>query len=160
MDTNDKLPVIPSNYTEERGNALIVKVMQGSGMREIADSLDVSVDALYDWLNNPACVVNGLPLANTYIRARDIDADRLADEVSRLATKAEKMAEDRNSRPDGLRVAMQGLQWLASVRAPRRYNPKYMDAVTTGDMPSFNVNIQVNQGEPVSITANAKDSKG
>lgn len=156
MDTNDKLPVIPVSYSEERANALITAVMAGKSMRDIAQSLDVPISDLYDWISNERCQINGLPLANTYIRARDIDADRLADEISRLATKAEEMASDRNSRPDGLRVAMQGLQWLASVRAPRRYNPKYMDAVTTGDMPSFNVNIQVNNGEVVTATTKPK----
>lgn len=157
MDTSDKLPVIPRSYNEDRANALIANVMAGKSMREIADSLSVPLPDLYDWISNPECKIGGLPLANIYVRARDIDADRLADEIARLATKAENMANDRDSRPDGLRVAMQGLQWLASVRAPRRYNPKYMDAVASADTPTFSVNIQVNGGDVVTTTSKTKD---
>lgn len=156
MSTNDNLPVIPVRYTEERANKLIASVIAGKSMRAIADDLEVDITDLYDWLSNDKCMLMGQPLANVYVRARDIDADRLVDEIARLATKAEEMASDRESRPDGIRVAMQGLQWLASVRAPRRYNPKYMDAVTSGDTPSFSVNIQVNNGEVVTTTTKDK----
>jgi hypothetical protein len=152
LSTNSNLPVIPVSYTEDVGKRLVKLVQQGKAMQYIADSLDVDISQMYDWIKNPACVIGGDSLASIYVRARDIDADRLADEIARLALKAEEMGERRDSRPDGLRVAMQGLQWLASVRAPRRYNPKYVDEMINNDHPAFTVNIQVNGSDVKTVT--------
>lgn len=113
----------PKMYTEDIGLQLCDSVERGESMRAIAEKFAVTLSELYDWIHDDRNRVGRHTLAERYALARDRDADRIADRITELSEIAAKMT-SREDRPDGLRVALQGLQWLAAVRAPRKYNPR------------------------------------
>ena len=110
-------------YTEAIGFQLCDSVERGESMRAIADKFAVTLHELYEWIHDDRNLVGRHTLAERYALARDRDADRIADRITEISETAAKMT-SREDRPDGLRVALQGLQWLAAVRAPRKYNPR------------------------------------
>lgn len=117
----------PSSYSEDVADTICQELMAGKSLREI-------------------CAVEGMPSSTTvfrwleqysefrglYARAREVQADVLADEIIEIA--------DTETDPNRARVMIDARKWLASKLRPKRYG----DRVELDHKGEGNQGIQVN----------------
>ena len=123
----------PSDFTQEAADAICERLMLGQSLRAICAEAEMPEQrTVYRWLNaNEA-------FRQQYTRAREVQADTLADECLEIADDSSRdtIKDDRgNDRMDAEWVARSRLRvdarkWMASKLAPKKYGDKVTTEVT------------------------------
>lgn len=128
----------PSEYTEETGLAICSLLADGQSLRQICEAEDMPSRAtVFKWLST-------YPLfADQYARAREEQADAIADEITWIA--------DTEEDPQKARVRIDARKWVAGKMRPKKYGDK---TVLSGDPENP---VQFQRIERVIVDGNAKD---
>lgn len=112
----------PSSYTIEKAAILCRRLTEGESLFSICkDDAMPSLDTVYQWL------MKHKEFAESYARARENQADTLADEINYIA--------DNEPDPDRARVRIDARKWTASKLKPKKYG-NVIDITTNGkDLP-------------------------
>lgn len=104
----------PSDYTQETADAICERLADGESLRTICLSDEMpSRAAVFRWLGaNDA-------FRDQYERARDAQADALADEITDIAD-----GESDNADPQRDRLRVDARKWVASKLKPKKYGDK------------------------------------
>jgi transposase-like protein len=127
----------PTKYTEELANEICTQIAHSTkGLNSIAKSLGINPDTVYEWLNKYK------DFSENYARARELQADFLADEVIRVAktqrigkkTVSKEWGEETTTGDavDRSRLIVDALKWKASKLAPKKYGDK-VDVTSNGE---------------------------
>lgn len=120
----------PSSYTQEIADAICVRLMEGESLRSIcADEAMPGQSTVYQWLTTNEA------FAEQYARAREVQADTLADEILEISNtpvvgQKVKITEDgRREISEGDMIEHRRLQvdarkWLAGKLRPKKYSDK------------------------------------
>lgn len=130
----------PSKYSEELVNEICRRISTGSdGLNKICEEKDMpSTVTVYGWLNNPKYI----EFLNKYVRAREEQADLLADEIIQIADETSKdtllikqhgvLTEVENKEwINRSRLRVDARKWKASKLAPKKYGDK-VDITSAG----------------------------
>ena len=132
-------------YTEKQKSNIVdvvcAQVILGKTLRAAFESQGISSITFYKWLEQDE------EKAKQYARARDIEADLMADEIKNIAdsTKDDIVIDENGNevinhnviQRDRLRVDAR--KWLMSKRAPKKYGDKQnIDLTTKGEHLIFN----------------------
>lgn len=120
----------PSSYTEKTGQAICAGLGDGKSLRTVCIELDVPMGTVFRWLEKDAI------FREQYTRARDTQADVLAEEIINIADDT-KSDPDANSR----RLRADVRKWYAGKIRPKKY----------GDSSQVDVNLGGQQGNPVEV---------
>lgn len=135
----------PSSFTSEMGDYICEQLANGKSLRGLCreDETVPSQATMFRWLaSNEA-------FREQYARAREAQADFLADEILAIADESERdtIETESGSRPDAEWIARSRLRvdarkWLASKMAPKKYGDK-LDVGVGGieGAPAVQVNI-------------------
>ena len=131
----------PSGYTETIADEITDRIAMGQSLAKIcADAHMPSPSMVFRWLDNPEYV----PFRDRYARAREIQAETLADEIIQIANTPE-MGETVTDKGNGTietrtgdmiehrRLKVDARKWFASKVAPARYGDKTHSTVTGPD---------------------------
>lgn len=111
----------PSDYTPELGDRICALMSQGESLNAICKGEDMpSAVSVYAWLRKHD------EFFNNYVRAREDQADTLADEIVGIA---DEKTEDANSR----RVRIDARKWVAAKLKPKKYGDKVETTVQGPD---------------------------
>jgi len=91
------------------------------------------VTTIYYWLEHSK------GFSNSFSRARAYHAHSIASRTHDLAEQAVTLANQRQSRPDAIRVAMMGMQWLAGKYNPEHYGDRQQLHHTGNQGVTFNL---------------------
>lgn len=126
----------PSKYTPEIADKICEIISTSSkGLKAICKDLNVSAVTVYHWLKNNDVFLN------TYTRARESQADLLADEIIEIAddtsndtTVNENGKEIANSEwINRSRLRVEARKWIASKLKPKKYADK-IDIEHSGEL--------------------------
>jgi len=98
----------PSGYSRARGEAICRQIADGKTLRE----LKVATSTVMRW------VADHPEFREQYARAREAQADSLAEEIIHEARKATP------ANAQAVRVQIDALKWAASKRAPKKYGDR------------------------------------
>ena len=128
----------PSEYTPERGEAILARLAVGDTLRAICRGEDApGLTTVYRWLEADA------DFRERYARAREIQAHTWADEVVDAARTA---GDDANA----ARVLVDALKWRASKGSPKYYGDKV--ALEHSTPPGQPIQVQAT-ADPESLAA-------
>lgn len=114
----------PTDYTAELGDVICARLAGGESLKKITDEAGMpSRVTVYSWLRTQE------EFLNNYTRARDDQADSLADDLEDIAEQVISGTLD----PNAARVAGDLKKWSASKLKPKKYGDKI--DVTSGDKP-------------------------
>lgn len=117
----------PSNYTQEMADLICDRLANGESLRSICrDDVSPGQTTVFRWL-----AAND-EFRKQYARARESQADAIADEILNIADEAVD--------PAKARVQIDARKWLAGKMRPKVYGDKVLTEVTGAD------------GGPVQIT--------
>lgn len=117
----------PSSFKQEIADKICTRLMEGESLRSICEDAKMPGQrTVYQWLNDKT------EFQQQYARAREVQADRLAEEILEIADDSSRDTykdEDGNDRIDHEVVARSRLRvdsrkWLASKMAPKKYGDK------------------------------------
>lgn len=117
----------PSTFTQDMADTICMRLMEGESMRTICKDDDMPCQTtVYKWLNDNEA------FAKQYARARDVQADTLADEILQISDDGANdtyLDDEGNPRTDHDVVARSRLRvdsrkWLAGKLAPKRYGDR------------------------------------
>lgn len=111
----------PSSYTEKIGDEICERLSEGESLRKICLSPNMPNKAtVFRWL------VANETFRDQYARAREVQADVLADEIIDIADG--KRAEYENGEADVQRdrLAMDARKWVAAKLKPKVYGDKQL----------------------------------
>lgn len=113
----------PTEYTEELADEICRRIMEGESLKHITDGDDMPArSSVHLWLAN-----NGV-FSDKYARAKENQADTLADELIDLADNATDV--------NKARLQIDTRKWAASKLKPKKYGDK-LDMTTNGkDLPT------------------------
>jgi hypothetical protein len=127
----------PSKYTKVMASRICERLMAGESLRKICTDADMPTQStVYRWLDQFE------PFQEQYARAREIQADTLADQILDIAddgsndtypvddTGATGTNHDVIARS---RLRVDARKWMASKLAPKKYGEKLQQEVTGGD---------------------------
>lgn len=101
----------PSGYSEEVAGTICQEIMEGKSLRTICAGKDMpSASTVYAWLGQSP------EFQDMYARAREIQADVLADEILEIA--------DADLDPNRARVMIDARKWLAGKLRPKKYGDR------------------------------------
>lgn len=128
----------PSLYTEELADKICHQIATSSkGLHSICKADDMpSTVTVYSWLKDE----NHKEFLNKYVRAREDQADFLADEILQIADDSskdtiehEKFGEIENKEwVNRSKLRVDARKWVASKLKPKKYGDK-MDLTTDGE---------------------------
>src|SRR5579859_5590393 len=100
----------PSSYSQETADIICERLAAGESLRTICDSENIpSFVTVFKWLaDRPAFL-------QQYARAREIQAEHMAEEILRIADSA--TGEDYNA----ARLQVDSRKWLLSKLQPKKY---------------------------------------
>jgi len=138
----------PTIYTPELAEQICGKIaVSNRGLRFICKELGISTDSVMNWLNKyPEFVVH-------YARAREMQADFLADEILEIADHSDSdtvIIYDKSGKPvpvedkewtNRSRLRVDTRKWIASKLKPKKYGDK-LDVTQEGQI-LHNVVVQV-----------------
>lgn len=139
----------PSEYNEPMAAQICERIADGESLRAICrDEAMPAKSTVFKWLNQQAT------FADQYARAREAQADTMADEILEIADETafdSIESEGGGLKPDSEWIARSRLRvdarkWLASKMAPKKYGDKITHA---GDPDA-----------PVSLVLNGSDIHG
>lgn len=119
----------PSEYTQERADLICAQIVEGLSLRAICKSEDMpSVATIFNWFRSYP------EFLEQYTRAKQEQAETLADEIISIADEAETVVKDQG---DGLtavvfdstavarnRLRVDARKWVASKLKPKKYGDK------------------------------------
>jgi hypothetical protein len=101
----------PSEFSAEVAAKLLERIAEGESLRQICAAEDMpGRSTVYQWL----CA--NKEFADQYARAREEQADTLADEITDIA--------DGNDAPDNKRVRIDARKWVAGKLRPKKYGER------------------------------------
>ncbi|MDE2585541.1 MAG: terminase small subunit protein [Betaproteobacteria bacterium] len=122
----------PSSFTQETADAICERLANGESLRSITgDDGMPSMPTVMRWLADESRV----EFRNQYARAREAQADHMAEEILEIADDASNDWMD-NNKPDAPGYALNGehvqrsrlridaRKWLAAKMAPKKYGDK------------------------------------
>lgn len=98
----------PSTYTPELGLKICEQLAAGLPLVKIVRLLDVGMSSVYRWQEEHP------EFRQAYARAREDQADTLADEILEVADNSEIPSDDR-------RIRVDTRKWIASKLKPKKY---------------------------------------
>lgn len=114
-----------STYTAELGADICARISEGEPLVSICrDETMPSYTTVMGWLNRN---VDGF--AESYVRAREAQADADADAITDIG----RRAITGEIEPSAARVAIEAYKWSASRRAPKKYGDKITQEHTGTD---------------------------
>lgn len=117
----------PSKFTQAIADAICTRLMEGESLRAICqDQKMPGQRTVYQWLNDKS------EFQQQYARAREVQADRLAEEILEIADDGSRDTykdDEGNICTDHEVVARSRLRvdsrkWLASKMAPKKYGDR------------------------------------
>jgi len=115
----------PSTYTPEIAATICTRISQGQPLRAIAATEKIDISTVYDWLGRHPS------FAEQYARAREEQADTLADEIAALADEEPRMVVDDKgvARIDSAWVQWQknrveARKWVAAKLKPKKWGER------------------------------------
>lgn len=122
----------PTKYSDELADKICVQIASSCiGLAKICKGLGISSDSVYKWLNE------NKEFSDKYARAREEQADFLADEILEIAddgTKDTKIIFDKAGNQievedtewtNRSRLRVDARKWVASKLAPKKYSDKH-----------------------------------
>ena len=101
----------PSGYSEEVAGTICMEIMAGKSLRTICSMEGMpSTSTVYAWLGQYQ------EFSDMYARAREVQADVLADEILEIA--------DSDLDPNRARVMIDARKWLAGKLRPKKYGDR------------------------------------
>lgn len=125
--TEKKPPGRPSTYSDEVGAAICERIALGESLRSICrDDAMPSLASVFLWLKNKP------GFSEQYVRAREVQADTLADEIIEIADESANdtyVDDDGNVKTNTEVVARSKLRvdarkWIASKLKPKVYGDR------------------------------------
>lgn len=121
----------PSDYSAEIAAAICVRIMDGQSIREIARAEDMpAASTIFLWLSKHP------EFSEQYARAKEAQADRLAEEILEISDDGTNDWMSRNGGDDNpswsvngehiqrSRLRVDSRKWLMSKLAPKKYGDK------------------------------------
>lgn len=124
----------PSSYNEEIAEKICAGIMAGYGLRKICSQEGFPhIATLFVWLSKA-----DHPFYEQYARAREVQAEFLADELIELADDDSRDVSGELQMPNGVAVQRSRLKvdtrkWIASKLLPKRYGDKVQSELTGKD---------------------------
>jgi transposase-like protein len=124
----------PTLYTEALADEICERISSGQALSKICPQIGIHITTVWDWLNKYP------EFATKYTRAREAQADVLADEIIAIA---DDPATEEVQDGDGTRTAISSSavqrnrlrvdarKWYASKVAPKKYGDK-LDTTVSG----------------------------
>lgn len=124
----------PTKYTDDLANEICdIIATTDRGLVSICKELNISPTAVYDWIDKHP------EFANKYARARELQADFLADQIIEISddTSNDSIYTDKGEIPNTewisrSRLRVDARKWKASKLAPKKFGDK-VDVTTGGD---------------------------
>lgn len=126
----------PTKYTEELADDICEQIMQGKALHDVAKAVRVDKTTILRWVeHNPE-------FRNRYVRAREIQADLLAEEIVSIADELEIEAKYQGdtvtfdvsaTAVQRNRLRVDARKWYASKLAPKKYGDKLDTTVAGAD---------------------------
>lgn len=147
----------PTNYTQDTANIICERIVEGESLRSICTADDMpAIRTVFNWLAKDDAFVQ------QYTRAREAQADTLADEIIDIADDGSRdYAKDKDGHEvvdhDHIaraRLRVDSRKWIASKLKPKKYGEKVTSELSGLDGGPVQV---VQKVERVLIRANAKD---
>ncbi|MEN6536667.1 MAG: hypothetical protein ABFD89_23630 [Bryobacteraceae bacterium] len=138
----------PSQFSRAVADRICIKIAEGRSLRSICrDPGSPSIDAVMRWLGDETKA----DFRQQYARAREAQADRLAEEILEIAddgTNDTYVDENGNTRTDQdviarSRLRVDARKWLASKMAPKKYGDKLLSEHTGADGGPINQSLSV-----------------
>ena len=142
----------PTKYNEEIALKICEMIAHSDrGLVSICKELDLNASTVYDWINNNA------EFSNKYARAREIQADYLADQIIQIADETHS---DKSVNEDGYevtnheviarsRLRVDARKWKASKLYPKKYADRVDSDITSNgeklNLPPF---MRANENKP------------
>lgn len=98
----------PSSYTPEIGTSICQGIAQGKSLVKVCQGLDIDYGNVFDWMKIYP------EFSDNYIRAREAQADYLADGILDIADDSSLQSDDR-------RVKIDARKWYAGKLKPKKY---------------------------------------
>lgn len=142
----------PSSFTQKMADRICARIADGESLRSICAGKDMpSRTSVFKWL------AEHRSFADQYARAREAQADTLADQILEIADDSTRDTIETESGPRAdaewiarSRLRVDARKWLASKMAPKKYGEKIdIDANVTGRIESITRRI-VDPKEPSS----------
>lgn len=113
----------PSGYSEEVAGTICMEIMAGKSLRTICAMEGMpAASTVYAWLGQYP------EFSAQYARAREVQADMLADEIIEIA--------DSDLDPNRARVMIDARKWLAGKLRPKKYGDRVeLDHKVDGNQP-------------------------
>lgn len=110
----------PTDYSEQLAGAICERIAEGESVRAISKDPDMpAMSTIFKWLTiHPM-------FAEQYARARDEQAETLADEITFIADTEEDVQR--------ARVRIDARKWVAGKLKPKKYGEKIQQEVTGKD---------------------------
>lgn len=119
----------PSIFTQEIADAICTRLMEGASLRQICKEAGMPGQrTVYQWLNDKP------NFQQQYARAREVQADTLADEIldisntpelgKKTVTKASGIETTEGDMTEHRRLKIDARKWLAGKLAPKKYGDK------------------------------------
>lgn len=121
----------PSSFTQAMADQICERIADGESLRAICrDESMPAKSTVFKWLADMK------PFADQYARAREAQADTLADEILEIAddTSRDTIATEKNGEQPNSewitrsRLRVDARKWLASKMAPKKYGDKITHA--------------------------------
>lgn len=129
----------PTTFVQKVADEICARLMEGESLRAICEDEQMPGQrTVYQWL------MHNDTFAQQYARAREVQADTLADEVLVLSDRA-RMGQKITTKANGDTEAVEGdmvertrlqidaRKWLAGKLAPKKYSDKIQQEVTGKD---------------------------
>jgi hypothetical protein len=140
----------PSAYSDEIADKICAGIMAGYGLRKICSAEGFpAISTIFYWLLDKEH-----PFSEQYARAREVQAELLADELIELADDDSRDVSGELQMPNGVAVQRSRLKvdtrkWVASKLLPKRYGDKVQQEVSGKD--GGPLKVEVNRVEIVHI---------
>lgn len=114
----------PSDYTDEKADAICERIVAGESMRAICADPDMpAISTVFRWLSLNA------QFSEQYARAKEEQAEAFADEIVRIADK-DVPNEDTAVLTARDRLRVDARKWVASKLKPKKYGDKVQTELT------------------------------
>lgn len=149
-DAEPKVNGRPSIYTPELIDRICQQIADGKSVRTICAQDDMpGMSTIFEWLAKDS------GFAEQYARARDMQADKYAEEIIQIADDGINdtyLDEDGNARTDHdviarSRLRVDARKWYASKLAPKKYGDRVMQEVTGKDGGAIEVDMTIKPEE-------------
>lgn len=106
----------PTIYSDEIAGKICNRLMEGESLVSICEDKDLpSTSTVYNWLND-------LPeFVDKYTRAREVQAERYADEIVKLSDNNEGDIKSRGLTIERNKLQIETRKWVASKLLPKKY---------------------------------------